>query len=76
MRYSDLSASKVWYMCEAGICLYSEASVNRLPNDPARCIKHGEILGPAYDLYGLDRKEARKKLLEDKAREERQRWGY
>jgi hypothetical protein len=63
-------------MCERGICLYSEASINRLRNDPPRCIKHGEILGPVYDLYGLDRKEARAKIAEDKAAEERRRWGY
>lgn len=57
-----------WFICsvaQGNACLYSQSSVDRMPTDPPRCIRHGQILdclGRRYD--GRTRVEARALLKE------------
>ena len=54
--------ARQWHVCGRGICLYDGNAVDRMPHDPQRCIKHGEILESVPQFDGLTREQARERL--------------
>jgi hypothetical protein len=61
----DGRATRWWFKCDKGVCLYDQAGVERLKSDPARCIKHGAILNSDASYDGLTRTEAKRRLADN-----------